>query len=119
MRNASESLAAFQARVSKDAQDDDDDSHSFHEPGWHLTKLRDRGSIHSDRWTGVAADLAERDVLAVFPVGGWWKERYQLKKWQNSARYALVVSIQTPETEVDIYTPVANMIAVATPVTLG
>lgn len=78
---------------------------------WMLgTKLRTRGSIHSDIWQGTAADLAERDHIAVFPVGGWWKERRHLGRWNNTARYSLIVTIRTPEEEVDLYTPVANQI---------
>ena len=33
------------------------------------------GSLHTDIWTGTAADLAQRGAIAVYPVTGWWKER--------------------------------------------
>jgi hypothetical protein len=42
--------------------------------------FRDRGSLHSDFWFGSAADLAERDAVVVFPVGGWWKEKPYLER---------------------------------------
>lgn len=111
VRNPGESLKEFQARVSKDAQEETGPP-GFREPGWRLGPLlRSRGSIHSDRWVGTAADLADRQHLAVFPVSGWWKERPQLERWRNRVRYALVVSIHAPETNIDIYTPVEALIA--------
>ena len=74
--------------------------------------LRHKGSIHSDRWIGTAAELAARNMIGIFPVIGWWRERPKHNRWNRSARYALVVSIHTPETDVDIYTPVVNQISV-------
>jgi hypothetical protein len=41
---------------------------------------------------------------------GWWNKRQQLEGWRKSTRYSLVVSIETPELETDIYTPVASQI---------
>jgi hypothetical protein len=75
-------------------------------------KLRSLGSVHSDTWTGQAAELAERGYIAVYPVLGWWKERANLERWGKSARYAVIVSIKTPSLETDIYTPVENRIPV-------
>ena len=77
---------------------------------------RDTGSIHSDIWQGRAADLADSNLIAIFPVNGWWKERHHLNRWNRKTRYALVVSIETPDQEIDIYTPVAAQIGIATPV---
>ena len=106
-----EGLDEFHARVSKDAQTEGQPAKTPRDPGWAIGPTqRDRGSIHSDWWTGTAADLAERGFLAVFPVGGWWKERPHLDRWQRSVRYSLVVTIKAPEVDVDIYTPVANQI---------
>ena len=45
-------------------------------PGWYFgQRLRDRGSLHSDIWEGTAADLASRHAIAVYPTGGWWREK--------------------------------------------
>ncbi len=75
--------------------------------------LRHRGSLHSDVWEGSAADLATRQHLAVSPVSGWGKERFKLGRWKQPVRYALVVSIEAPEIEVDLYTPVASQIGIS------
>lgn len=82
--------------------------------GWLLgSQLRARGSLHSDIWRGTAVDLAEKSHVAVFPVGGWWKDWKGAPQPDRSVRYALVVSVEIPETtNVDIYTAVANQIAV-------
>jgi hypothetical protein len=74
--------------------------------------LRSRGSIHSDYWRGTAVALAEKGHIAVFPVSGWWRERKHLKRWDRKARYSLIVTIKTPSEEIDIYTPVANLVLV-------
>jgi len=51
-------------------------------------------------------------VIAVFPVTGWWKERAHLGCWGKMGRYSMIVTIETAETEVDLYTQIANQIAV-------
>ena len=78
---------------------------------------RDQGSIHSDIWEGSAIDLAECNLIGVYPVVGWWRERVWLNRWDRKARYSLIVSIETPSIDVDIYTKIATEIEV-TPVTI-
>jgi hypothetical protein len=63
-------------------------------------------------WTGTAVELAARGHIAVFPTIGWWNKRPHLGAWEKPVRYSLIVSIETPESDVDIYTPVANQIGV-------
>ena len=70
--------------------------------------LTTAGSIHSNIWTGSAADLAARGNIAVFPTYGWWNKRPNLAAWEKASHYALIATISTPQT--DIYTPVATMI---------
>ncbi len=77
--------------------------------------VRDRGSLHSDIWRGSAAELASRDAVGVFPISGWWKENPGLQRWDRPARYALILSIRAPDSEVDLYTAIANMIGVEIP----
>jgi hypothetical protein len=58
-------------------------------------------------WEGSGAELADVGVLAVHPVGGWWKNNRRKDRLDRSVRYALIVSLRTPEQGVDLYTPVA------------
>lgn len=105
-------------RVNKLAREDEEEDIDSSDPGWLLgPSLRGKGSLHHDRWIGTAADLARRESIAIFPVVGWWRERHQLGHWKKAARYALVVSIRTPKTEVDIYEPVASQVKIATELT--
>ncbi len=111
MQKATESVIAFRKRVNGAARDEDDDAGGGDTDGWLLkSELRGKGSLHHDRWSGTAADLATREHLAVFPVIGWWRERLSLERSQSKARYALVVSIRTPPSNVDIYEPVDTLI---------
>ncbi len=101
---------AFKARINKAARDEKQQGSTRTEDrGWFLgANLRKQGSIHSDVWTGSAADLAARGMLGICPVGGWWKEKKE--RCDQVARYSLIVTIQVPEVDVDIYTPVFNLI---------
>lgn len=73
---------------------------------WMLGSIRNLGSIHSDYWRGNGAELARRDAIAVYPVGGWWKEKPNLARYDKQVRYALIVSIRATAGEIDIYTPI-------------
>lgn len=113
MQNPAEGLMEFRKRISKVEHEEDEGKVAFSEPGWRLGPLgRNRGSILSDLWGGTAADLAMREHLAVHPTGGWWKYHRKARRWNERVRYALVVSILTPDTEVDIYTEIANKIGI-------
>jgi hypothetical protein len=115
VKKATETLDEFRARVNDAARDEEDGDAGVGGGGdeWLLGQTRDRGSIHSDFWSGTAADLAQRDAIGVFPVGGWWKEKPYLERWDGEARYALIVTIKAPGVDVDIYTPVEAKIAIA------
>ena len=73
-------------------------------------KVRDKGSVHKDKWKGTAIDLSTRNKIAIYPVSGWWKTRKSKERYDHSIRYSLIVTIDTPDIEVDIYTPIANQI---------
>lgn len=114
VKRAAETVQGFQERINKAAREDDYDGTHLGETGaWTLRldhTLTTAGSIHSNIWTGTAADLAARGHIAVFPTYGWWNKRPNLQAWDKTSHYALVATIRTPET--DIYTPVANAINV-------
>jgi hypothetical protein len=110
VKRPEESVTDFRQRLSRAARDEEDDyGGAIGTPGdWMLgPRLRTRGSIHSDWWTGMASQLAACGHIAVYPVSGWWKERPKQDCWSRIARYSLVVSITTAETGIDLYTPVA------------
>ncbi len=110
-----ESVDDFRRRINAAARDEEEGTHRARDsdPAWLIGKqIRHRGSLHADIWRGSAADLASRGSLAVYPAVGWWKTRQALERYDQTARYALVVSIRAPEVDVDLRTPVANQIGV-------
>ncbi len=132
VKGATESAEEFNQRINQlereaTAENGEEEPGGFRDPdsaGWFLgTKLQSRGSIHSDVWMGTAAELAEKSHIAVFPVGGWWKDWKGAGHPTKAVRYALVVTLEVAEgLEVDLYTPILAQIpvpAVAVPVEVG
>lgn len=121
VKRPSETLDDFRKRVSQAARNEEEDFEPVGDTsGWELgPKSRTRGSIHSDWWSGTAADLANSGVIAVYPVSGWWRES-KGNDWSKETRYTLLVSIKAEPvsvvvslfapTEIDLYTPVKNSI---------
>lgn len=109
-----ETNEAFHKRISRAAWDEGEEvEHGADDRDWELgDRLRRKGSLHSDTWTGTAAKLAGCGAIAVFPVTGWWKERPHLEGWRRTARYSLIVSLETDATDIDLYTPIATQIDV-------
>lgn len=108
-----ESTDEFRKRINLAARDEEEGTrYSGNDPSWLIgSQGRHRGSLHSDIWRGTAADLASRGNIAVYPALGWWKTRYSLERYDQTARYALIISIKAPEVDVDLYTEVENRIA--------
>ncbi|MCY3661284.1 MAG: S8 family peptidase [bacterium] len=68
---------------------------------------RNKGSLHQDVWSGTGAELARSGVIAVYAVGGWWKNNRRVDRCDRPVRYALLVSLRTRHEGIDLYTPVA------------
>jgi Subtilase family len=115
VKSPTESVDEFRKRLNLKALEEDEHkpSVSGDAEGWFLgDRTRNKGSIHSDMWSGMAADLADRGIIGVYPVSGWWKDQPKRDRSDLGARYALVVSIETAAEDVDIWTPVAQQIGV-------
>ena len=116
VKRALEGLAQFRKRINKAAATEEaGDASSAGGDEWVLGPIRDRGSLHSDIWHGTAAALAERDAVGVYPVGGWWKVKPALQRWDRSTRYALIVSLRAPEAEVDLYSVIQTKLEQVVP----
>lgn len=118
LNSADESAKEFMRRINAQAREDEEGHPGTSAPSnWIIKKnTRNKGSIHSDVWEGRAADLASSNLIGIVPTIGWWREREHLGKSNKRTRYSLVVSIETPEEEVDIYTPVSVQVGVPVPV---
>ena len=110
VRRPVESTQDFRQRLNRLALAEEEDRPQTESDAdqWFLgPKERVRGSLHLDVWSGPAAELAARGCIAVFPVTGWWKEQPKRDRSEYGARYCLIVSIESPQVEVDLWTPIA------------
>jgi len=115
LKTATETIDEFRKRLNQRALDEDEGKPDTGGGAteWYLGEVaRNKGSIHSDMLVGAAADLAERGVIGVYPVSGWWKDQPKRDRSEFGARYSIVVAIQTAAEGVDIWTPVAQQIGV-------
>lgn len=109
LKRRGESDAVFRARINRAVVLEEEDRippSETGDDGWFLGRIRDKGSLHSDIWIGSAAELLKRDALAVYPIGGWWKEKPHLGRFDTDVRYSLCLSLRALSAE-DIYTPIA------------
>lgn len=115
MLRPGETEQAFRHRVSKPPEDEEPvgEGAGGSTVDWAIgPKSRERGSLHSDWWTGTGAAVAACGQLAVYPVHGWWSRRKHLERYDRQARYSLVVSLETAAVGADLYTPIANVLGV-------
>lgn len=120
MKRPNETLEQFQQRINNLMRDDNYQNTNTTDNHWYLgSKNRDVGSVHSDVWEDTAINLAQSGIIAVYPVVGWWRERTALKKFNSKIPYSLVVTLETPEENIDLYTPIMTKIAsrVTVPIT--
>jgi hypothetical protein len=114
VRRPLESEAAFRGRINAQAVGEEQGlpAAGGTDAGWTVgDRTRARGSLVSDSWSGTAVALANRGQLAVFPAMGWWRNRPSHGRFERAARYSLVVSIEAPTIQQDLYAIVAQQIA--------
>jgi hypothetical protein len=114
LNRANESASSFERRINKAAADRElYDASGEEEDGWTFgPQRRSVGSLHIDELTCRASDLARRNFLAVYPVGGWWKSSLKTGEQPRAARYALVIDIDAQGSEIDLYAEVEAAIRV-------
>ena len=114
VNNSNEDIEGFKKRINVKMRGEDKKDKGEGTSGserWYLgSDNRDVGSIHSDYCTLTAAELCDCKNIAIFPVVGWWRERSYLKRYDRKIRYSLVVSLSTPKTNIDFYTPIMTEI---------
>lgn len=118
VNNVNESETDFKRRVNIAAREENEEVNgNSGSDRWTIgARNRSVGSIHSDIWEGTAAALATCNHIAVYPIIGWWRERKHLGKVENRTRYSLIISLETPAQDVELYTIVKNMIEVEVPI---
>jgi hypothetical protein len=113
LRKKGETPQAFQKRLNDLAETPDEDLDLVEPDADRLfgAKSISAGSLHSDEWQCSAADLIDRDRLAVYPVGGWWKQSRKVEISDRRARYSLAISLDAGDVEVDLYSEIEQLIA--------
>jgi hypothetical protein len=114
VKRPTESEQEFRSRINAAARDEEEGTRpSTNDDNWLIgTQGRHKGSLHSDIWHGTAVELASRGVIAIYPTVGWWKTRKKMERYDNAAKYTLIVSIHVPEVDIDLLTPIANQLTV-------
>jgi hypothetical protein len=109
----------FMGRITEALQEEDVDYANEETDKWWTLGVRSRtkGSIHSDIWRGSAVDLASCNILAIYPISGWWKTHKDTIN--NSAKYSLLISVKT-SADIDLMTPTEINIAtrIQTPISI-
>lgn len=115
-----ESWTEFEKRINVSVRDENEGKTSSGSGDWFLgVNNRNVGSIHSDYKYTSAIELSDIEYIAVYPVIGWWRSRKYLGKIDSAARYSLIVSIETPCAETDIYSEVIQTIENMTATTIS
>lgn len=112
-RRPEESVESFRQRINTRARSESERPASLStEKGWLFGSKQQQapGSLHTDIWIGTAADLASKGAIAVYPVAGWWKTRRDYDQSDQGVDYSLVISIESPEVEVDLWTAVSQQV---------
>ncbi|MDV3618964.1 hypothetical protein CMU80_16135 [Elizabethkingia anophelis] len=118
LNNTGEDENTFRKRINAAAREEEEEDGdllftSSANDRWAIGKdNRSNGSIHSDYWEGTAAELATCNFIAVYPIIGWWRERTHLGKVDTITRYSLIISLETPIQDIELYTTVKNMIEI-------
>lgn len=112
VNNEGEDQRVFQLRINKLIEAEENEERGKNDSTRWLIGAdnRNKGSIHSDELRLTAAQLATCNLIAVFPIGGWWKSRTNLKQYNNKIRYSLIVSLDTPIENIDLYNIVKTRI---------
>lgn len=114
LKSPLEQQGDFVARINRDAQVEEAGNRpSGGSDRWYVgNNQRNLGSLHQDIWEGTGAELAASDLIAIHPVGGWWKNNKRADRADLPLRYSLIVSLRTAAEGVDLYTPIAVQLAI-------
>lgn len=118
LSNTNENARQFKNRILH-TYDEDEVKVENDTQRWNVgIRRRTRGSIHKDWVELSAADLATCNLIAVFPVSGWWYYRKSLSRIESDLRYSLLITLETGEgvdfsTEIENKIPIANQVEIA------
>jgi hypothetical protein len=101
IQRQAEDDVAFEQRINRLARDNNYAEQGTPYP-WEIgIERRGRGTVQSDRCRVSAASLAGDRTVAIFPALGWWEGRNE--RADSGVQYALTVTIDAGEANVDLY----------------
>ena len=113
LKRRDESPTDFAKRVNKRIREDQADkpARTVDADHWQFgSNAMSAGSLHCDEWTGPAVNLLSRELICIRPVGGWWNNRASAEIRGQEARYALILSLKTADSEIDLHTPISALV---------
>lgn len=116
LKQSTEELNEFKRRVSaasveSDSETEENRSSRRSNDVWTLKeRVRNKGSLKKDILTISGADLATRNIIAIFPKNGWYKTRKKLEKAESVVDYSLIITLESDEITADLYTPIKTQI---------
>jgi len=118
VNNPTDTEEEFKKRINRALREEDEEVETTSgSDRWLIgSNLRNLGSVHSDSWEATAAEISTCNFIAIYPVAGWWKERKPLERWRETARYSLLISLETSQQDIDLYSPIYAL--VSTPITI-
>jgi hypothetical protein len=57
-------------------------------------------------------EMSERNIVAVYPKNGWFKNLKKQNKFNEEVRYSLIISLESEKLDVDLYSPVLAKVSV-------
>jgi hypothetical protein len=88
----------FKIRISKPENETNENRPNRTGVAWEIGKNTNaKGSIRKDFINLTGREMSQRNILAVFPKNGWYKNLKRQKKFNEKVRYSLIVSLETEE----------------------
>lgn len=110
----------FISRINREPRSSGDSTRAKDSQRWLLgERNRHLGSLHQDEWIGTGSELAHCHNIAVYPVGGWWKNNTRKDRRDLAIRYALITSLRTETENIDLYTPITTQLPIPVAVPVG
>ncbi|MGL5893624.1 MAG: S8 family peptidase [Bacteroidales bacterium] len=112
LNKSDEDERAFKLRINRDIELEENEERGQGDSArWLIgSDNRNKGSVHSDEIKMSAIQLVDCNMIAIYPIGGWWKTRTNLQRHNSQARYSLIISLDTPAENVDLYNVVKTKI---------
>ncbi len=123
LKKPEETLDNFKRRINKYIEEennqDNQSTDKFEGLPWQYgsrSTMRTKGSIHKDILETTGAQLASMGTIAVYSVEGWWKDKSHIPADRTNSRFSLIIDIEAPETTVDLYSEIKNIIEIPLPI---